>query len=480
MLEGWREDKPAGAASYVALSQRLRSLVLDGRLPVHTLLPSERALAAAAGASRTTTTAAYRVLRDEGFAEGRQGSGTWTSLPGHATSVPWPLTPAAGGGARDAGDLSTAAPGAPAELFAAYTAALAGLPRHLPTVGYVSSGLPDLKARVAARYTRRGLPTEAENILITAGAAQALRLVFDALLDRGDRVLVEHPTWPPGLDALRALGARCVPLPVEDGWSAARVLKQTRPRLAYLMPDGQNPTGRVLLGAGRQKLASAMADANCVAVVDETLLDLDLRQQLRTGPSRSAAAPSATPEPFGAGSRPSAVVHVGSASKSYWGGLRIGWIRADAPLVRRLVIARAALDLGSPILEQLTTAHLLDQGEALLERRRQELAARCRRLQHLLSQNVPGWQAPDPDAGLVLWCRLDVPRGSALAAAARRRGVLVTAGPRFGVDGGFESRVRVAFGRAGSDLEWAVPRLAEAWREVVSDDLLGDDDGALV
>ncbi len=462
LLGTWREDRPA-APSYVALADRVRSLVLDGRLPVHTLLPSERALAEAAGASRTTTTAAYRRLRDQGFADGRQGAGTWTTLPGGAEqAAPWPVSPT--GDDVEAGDLSTAAPAAPPELYPAYSAALAELPRHLPHSGYHSGGLPELRARVAARYTARGLPTDPEEILVTAGAAQALRLVFEALLDRGDRVLVEHPTWPPGLDTLRELDARPVALPVEDGWAdaAPRILREARPRAAYLMPDGQNPSGRMLLGPGRRGLATALADAHCTAVVDETLVELDLRAALGGG-----SAPAALPEPFGAHLRRGAVVHVGSASKTFWGGLRLGWVRADRALVRRLVVARTASDLGSPVLEQLTLARLLDQVDAVAGRRRTELADRCRHLQRLLAEHLPSWSAPDPQAGLVLWCGLDVPRSTALAQAARRWDVLVTPGPRFGVDGGYESRVRLSFGRAGSDLDWAVPRLASAWAEVL-------------
>src|SRR5919112_3155068 len=89
LLTGWRSTKGPG---YRALADRLRVLVLDGRLPVDTVLPSERALAEAIGASRTTTTAAYRLLREEGFAHGSHGAGTWTALPAsEPAGAPYPL-----------------------------------------------------------------------------------------------------------------------------------------------------------------------------------------------------------------------------------------------------------------------------------------------------------------------------------------------------------------------------------------------------
>jgi DNA-binding transcriptional MocR family regulator len=201
-------------------------------------------------------------------------------------------------------------------------------------------------------------------------------------------------------------------------------------------------------------------------VVDETTADLDLR-----------SVPAALP-PFGAGrGRPtSGVVHLGSASKTFWGGLRVGWVRADRDLVTRLTVERAGDDLGSPLVEQLATAHLLDGVAALLPARRALLAARCAALRAAIGDQLPGWQAPAPDGGLVLWCRLPAPRSSALAVAARAHGVVVTPGPRFGVDGGLESRLRLPFARPEAELAGAVRLLGLAWRSETTDpvDLVHD------
>src|SRR5215213_8954826 len=159
LVAGWKDDRAAG---YAALADRLRLLVLDGRVPVHALLPSERELALALGTSRTTTAAAYRLLRDSGFAAAGQGAGTWTELPGTSasggTEVPWPVQVSGVAGTPDGrGDLASAAPEAPPQVHAAYAAALADLPRYLPGHGYVSAGLPALRECVAARFTERGL-----------------------------------------------------------------------------------------------------------------------------------------------------------------------------------------------------------------------------------------------------------------------------------------------------------------------------------
>ena len=166
LLAGWRSARGAG---YGTLADRLRQLVLDGRLPVHVVLPSERELAVALGTSRTTTAAAYRLLRETGFADAGQGAGTWTALPGIGPELetqPWPVDSSGRPGFADGrGDFSTAAPEARPQVAAAYAAALAELPRYLPGHGYVPAGLPALREAVASRFARRGAPTSPEEVM---------------------------------------------------------------------------------------------------------------------------------------------------------------------------------------------------------------------------------------------------------------------------------------------------------------------------
>jgi DNA-binding transcriptional MocR family regulator len=204
LLGAWRTPRP----DYVSLAAAIRLLVLDGRLPLRTRLPGERDLAAALGTSRTTTAAAYAALRDEGFVASRRGSGSWTRLPADRG-------PAAEQGCPDAGDidLSCAATAAPeGALHRALAAATAELPRHLPGPGYDALGLPVLRAAIAEHLTRRGVPTSPEQVLVTNGAQHALALLLRVLAGPGDRVLVDHPTYPNALDAIHAAGARPVPV----------------------------------------------------------------------------------------------------------------------------------------------------------------------------------------------------------------------------------------------------------------------------
>jgi DNA-binding transcriptional MocR family regulator len=456
-----------GTPTYRALAERLRLLVLDGRLPVHAVLPSERSLALDTGTSRTTTTAAYRLLREQGFALAEHGAGTWTAIPrGHAgptSPVLWPILCGSLGSSDGRGDLTCAALEAPPQIHAAYVAALDDLPRYLPGHGYFSGGLPELRERVAARYTARGLPTAVDEVMITSGAIRGLRTALSLLARPGSRVLVEDPTYPMALDVMRESGLRPVGFAVEEGWDldqAGQVLRRPGCDVAFLMPDFHNPTGQLMDSTNRQALADRCAAAGCTIVVDETLCEIDLRGFLGDG--------GRVPPPLPAYCGGRTTICLGSASKTFWGGLRLGWIRAPRSSVRTLLVSRSADELTCPLLEQLAVAHLLDELPTLRHRRQELLSTRFTALRDALSAQLPDWQVPTPQGGIVSWVRLPEPRSSELAISAREVGLVLAPGARFGVRGGFEGRVRLPFARGEEQLRGAVSLLARAWNSTAA------------
>src|SRR3954453_15097406 len=453
LLGVWRSARPGS----VALAAAIRLLVLDGRLPLRTRLPGERELAAALGISRTTAAAAYAALREEGFLTSRRGAGSWTSLPAdrRATAAGIEAPPES-----DVIDLSVAATAAPeGALHRALAAATAELPRHLPGSGYDAVGLPALRAAIAARFCERGAPTAAEQVLVTAGAQHAFALLLRVLGGPGDRVLVDHPTYPNALDAVRAAGARPVPVALaSDGWDLDMLeatLRQSAPRLADVIADHHNPTGLTLDPGGRARAVELARATRTPLVVDETMAELTLE------PDSTPPAPVAALDPAG-----ETVVTIGSASKAFWAGLRIGWIRASPTLVGRLALARATLDLGSPIVEQLVAAELLADAEPVLAAQRAALRARRDALAAAVRAVLPRWRFAVPAGGLSLWVELDAPHSSALAAVADRHGGGGASGPRFGVDGAFERFVRLPYNLPEPQLATAVERLAVGWRGV--------------
>ena len=447
-LGAWRRHGSRRGSADLAAGIRL--LVLDGRLPAGTALPAERELAAVLGVSRTMVAAAWEVLRAEGFVTSRRGAGSWTALPASAVAAR-PVDP------FDAGDMidfARAVPAAVPGIDAAVDAARSRLAAELAGHGYYELGLPELRARIADRFTTRGLATTPDEVLVTNGSQHVLALALRALVGPGDRVLIEQPTYPNSIDAIR--GAHAIPVPVpmtDDGWDVDGIevaLRQVAPRLAYLIVDFQNPTGFRLDTEGRDRLGAALRRTRTPVVIDETSVDLDLDGD-----------PADGPPPFAAFA-PDWVIVAGSAGKSYWGGLRLGWVRASAELVNRLGVARRGIDLGSPVFEQLVLDELLADPEPLFRGRRAELAGRRDVLIEALGRHCPEWTFRRPAGGLSLWCRLPAPMSTRLAAIAANFGLWVVPASRFSVQGGLEGWLRLPFTQPAEVLEEGVRRLSLA------------------
>lgn len=443
-------DDPPG---YRELADLVRLLVLDGRIPAGTRMPSERELTEALPVSRTTVTRAYGVLREAGLLTSRRGSGSVVTLP-RGTRPPYMPAP----GSSMVGWTIAAGEAAPG-VGLAYGRALEQLPAYLSQAGYETLGVPALRELLAQRYADRGLPTDPDQILVTSGAQSALNLVARTLGSRGDRVVVESPTYPNAIDSLRRSGLRVLGVP-HDGHrldldALAAAVRAAPVAWAYLIPDFQNPTGSLMDDVTRQDVASILRRSTTTPIVDETMAELALDVDERAMPVPLAA------------HHPGALT-LGSASKTFWGGLRIGWIRAPHALVPRLVAARETFDIGTAVLEQLAVAELLRVRGELLEGRRERLRARRDELAAALGQRLPDWGLNSPVGGLSLWIRLPARASSRLAVAAEAHDLLLTAGPRFFPDGGGETALRLPYARTSEDLADAVDRLALAWEDVLA------------
>jgi DNA-binding transcriptional MocR family regulator len=441
--------------AYQGLAEGLRILITDGRIPRGVRLPSERELTDVLGVSRTTVARAYAELRDLGFLVSRRGSGSVASLPasrglrGDHLLPPGDLPP-------DKVDLTCAAPVPGPGLLAAYQRAVAELPQYLAGTGYYPSGLPALKEAVAERYTARGLPTAAEQVMIVPGALAGIAVAARALVRRGGRTLIESPTYPNAIATLRHAGARLVSTDVgrDDAHVGDLVdaARQVAPALALLVPDFHNPTGHLMADVDRERVAAALAQAGARPVIDESMVELPLEGQ-------------EMPAPFAAYSPDT--VTVGSLSKPFWGGLRIGWVRSPLELVDAMFRARLSLDLGTPLLEQLVAVDLIRTGSGLLDHRRDQLRQSRDAALAALARHLPEWKVRSPTGGLSLWCELpeDRAHSSDLVPYAAGRDVLIVAGPAFAPEGGLDRFLRIPFTAPPQVLEDAIARIAVAWHD---------------
>ncbi len=456
-LLGRFDQSPA----YKGLAEGLRVLITDGRVPVGARLPSERELTDALAVSRTTVTRAYAELRDHGFLISRQGSGSVASLPASRGHRGDHLLPP-GDLPEDKIDLTCAAPLPGPGVLAAYQRAVGELPAYLAGTGYYPSGVATLREAVAAAYDARGLPTSSQQVMIVPGAQAGVAIAARALLSTGDRAVVESPTYPNAIATLTHSGARLVGVDVPpdaactgpDSAGLAATLRQVAPRVAYLIPDFHNPTGALMDDEARRDIAKVLSRTGTTAIVDESMVSLALDGQRMPAPFASYA-PDA--------------VSVGSLSKPYWGGLRIGWLRLPEARVDAFLRARLSLDLGAPLLEQLVATDLVTSGGAQLDHRREQLKASRDAALDAVAEHLPDWRMSRPGGGLNLWCELPEALSSALVPKAARHDVLLAAGPSFAPEGGLDRFVRLPYTQPAHVLIEAISRLGTAWQETLAD-----------
>ncbi|MGI5350666.1 PLP-dependent aminotransferase family protein [Streptomyces sp. CA-250714] len=441
---------------YLLLTARLRRLVDEGELPPGTGLPPDRALASALAVGRGTVVAAYEQLSLEGRIVRRQGSGTRVagpSRPGPRETTNAPvflhlLEP-------EDDDVilmaCAASPSPPPMLLAAYERALSQLATVANDIGYHPLGHRQLRRAVADHYSRRGVPTAPEQVLITNGGQQALSLLARAFVQPGGTVLVEAPTYPGALEAFREQTTSLETLPVGlDGFEARVRNPGRRPELGYIVPTHHNPTGTVLPPLARRRIAAAAAAADVPLIDDEVLAPLAFPGQQSTPPPLAA---------FG-----DTVISVGSLSKSVWGGLRVGWVRAARPVIDRLARLRAVHDLGGNFPAQLAAAELLPRIETLCQDAAADRQVRHDHLRAELLRRLPDWHIPAVTGGHTLWIRLPHGDGDSFAQTALRHGVAVLPGSGLDASGGSREFIRLHFLAAPETLTEAVRRLATAWQ----------------
>jgi DNA-binding transcriptional MocR family regulator len=430
-------------SAYLDLADGLRTLIMDGGLVVGDRLPPQRTLATALNLSRTTVVSSLTLLRAEGFLSTRQGSATTVCLP--PDGVDRPDEPA--WLARNdpaAIDLSIAVLPAAGQVVGAAHRAAERLTTMAAGPGLHPLGIPQLRAAVAARLSRRGLPTRADHIVITQGALHGWDLILRAFARPGTRVLVEQPTYPSAIDAVHAHFARPQPVAVTaHGWQWPHGLTRATD-IAYVVPDFQNPTGHLADDGERRQLIKRTRGA--LLCVDETFVELGDDPPL----TPTAAFDQNT-------------LTIGTLSKLVWAGLRIGWVRGPSEVVNRLAAARSSQDVAAPVLDQLLALELMDDLDEIGESRRALL--RERRSHASTESRRAGWLFEEPSGGMFLWVDLNGPSSTQVSQAVRARGVRIPPGTRFSTSRTHDRYLRVPYACPPQVLAEAIGRIAAAAAE---------------
>jgi 2-aminoadipate transaminase len=284
-------------------------------------------------------------------------------------------------------------------VAAAFHAVLTEVPQRALQYS-TTEGEPALRAALADRTTARGLATGPDDLLVTTGSQQALSLLATALLEPGDTVLVENPCYLAALQAFGLAGARIVGVPGDDDGMDPDALQELvvreRPKLLYTVPTFQNPTGRTLPADRRAAIARAAARHGLWIVEDDPYGELRFEgERLPWIASYEDAHDRA--------------VLLGSFSKVMAPGLRLGWLRAPAPLRRACAIAKQAADLHTPTVNQLAAARYLADRD--LDAHVARVAAAYGERRDAMLAGLPDalpegsvWNRPA--GGMFLWARL--------------------------------------------------------------------------
>jgi DNA-binding transcriptional MocR family regulator len=458
-------------------------------------LPSQRLLAAELRVSRNTILRAYRELEREGWARSRVGRGTFASRPiivpgstptwaprfsaavqrlttpflgeGHAAS-PVPLDLARGKVAADPSIIE------PFRQILDLVLEREGSRAFDPGP---PAGLAVLRAAIAAHLGSSGARVRPQEVLITAGARQAIHLLASIFLDPGDAVILEAPSYRGAIQTFQSVGARLICIPTDDRGldveALEGVMAHTKPKLIYTVPTFQNPSGITMTLQRRQALLDVAAHHGVLIVEDDPYWELRYEgSQVPRIKSLDAG---------------DLVIHIGTFSKLIFPGVRVGWMAGPARVLEQATVAKAAQGMHVSSLSQWTMARLLEEGLLESHLRRASLRLRTKRDVFLaaLSRHSRGRLTfRRPEGGYYVWCRLPPPLQAAdFLKVAIARGVSFVPGPAFWPSGGDPYALRLCFAAVHEPgLEEAARRLgqcmgeAEAGYAPLSDDAGVDGD----
>jgi GntR family transcriptional regulator / MocR family aminotransferase len=381
-------DRTRAEPLRVQLERELREAIRSGRLAAGERLPSSRAMAAALGISRGLVIDCYSQLQAEGFLTSRTGSATRVAAgalaPVPSRSPSPPLTPEPTGPApstRLAVDFCPGVPDLTSFPRADWARAMRDSCRNATPseLGYGDPRGTETLREVLAEYLRRvrGTVADAERIVICVGFGQGINLVLRSLAGDGiRRVAIEDPGDDDYLEICARLGIEAVPVPIDERGIDVDALAATDVRAVILTPTHQFPTGTALAPERRQALVAWAGERDATIIEDD--YDAEFRYDR---------------DPVGAlqGLAPERVALIGTVSKSLAPALRLGWVVCPARLLEAVVEDKRLSDRGSPTLEQLALAMLIESGryDRHLRRMRDVYGGRRDALVHTLAEQAP-------------------------------------------------------------------------------------------
>jgi 2-aminoadipate transaminase len=325
-----------------------------------------------------------------------------------------------------------------------------------------TEGFCKLRERFAADSRQRGIDCTAEDILITTGSQQSLNLIGEILLNPGDCVLTENPTYMAAIQTFQIHEARFAAVPTDaDGLipeALPELIDREKPRFLYTIPSFQNPTGVTLTAERRKTLYSIALRYGLMILEDDPY-----------GALRYAGK---SVNPIKSLDTEGLVVYLSTISKTIAPGLRVGWLVATEQIRRKLTIAKQAADLHTSSLDQrIVYRYLTDfDNETHVGRIRKSYGERHAIMDAALAENMPtGFSWTNPEGGMFLW--VTCPEGvntNELMLAAMERKVLFVPGQDFFSNEPGQRYMRLNFSNASAEqIREGIRRLAEVCKAAV-------------
>jgi 2-aminoadipate transaminase len=369
-------DRSSHVPIYLQIKESVRNLIVQGTLGPGERLPSTRNLASKLGINRMTVEAAFSQLEADGLISSHVGRGAfvnrlagtsearshlgeemdaeavsrlWAPLFVDYRSAPMSLPTMT---ARNGAKFISFVPAAPgAELFPAIDFRRCAdfvLKRRLNEVSAIGSsdGLASLKSYLLRWFAQNGMEASEDEVVITTGCQQSMDLIRKVLIQPGDSIILENPTYPGAVAALAPSAPSSterLQLPVGDDGpdlrSLTSLLSRNRCKLIYSVPNFHNPTGRTMPLQARTQLVKLASQFRV------PMLEDDVFGELRYSGPALPTLRSLCPE---------LVVYIGSFSKMLTPGLRLGWILAPRPVIRQVTVVKQSADLHTNLLIQAT------------------------------------------------------------------------------------------------------------------------------
>lgn len=482
-------DRQSNIPIYLQIFEQIRSQIITGVLAPGFRLPPERKLAESLCVNRSTVLNAYRELKAEGLVGSKVGNGTvvlpylreeekaesmYTQEPAwnqifsqysrnlDSLIVQDLLTLASRNDIISFATGIASPKSGPVEAFREFESEIVEKRNYRPLLHTPTEGFSSLREAVCGLMYRRGVYCSIDEMMILSGSQQGIDLAARILVDPGDIVVVEEPTFFPAIQVFQAAGARIMGVPVDEKGMRIDLLEQLlqryRPKLIYMVPTFQNPSGTELAIERRRHLVELACKYKVMILEDDAYGDLCFEGN-----------PMPTLKSM---DNSGYVIYLSTFSKNIYSGLRLGWMVAHKKIVKRFAAAKQIIDLHSNSLSQWIVERYISSGG--LEKHVPKICEEYR-LRRDIMYNALQKYAPDgttwnrPRGGYYIWCRLPEGVSSAkLIPVAARRNVVFVPGTPFYCDGQGDEHIRLNYTFVDIDkIEPGIKGLCEAIKELM-------------